>query len=87
MTDERPSFTGRQTEALELLKKYYPEGVTMLDGRGPRRIRIADRRGTGLVELVETDETPTGDAYRLTDAGADAFREDADERRGQADLN
>ena len=32
-----------------------------------------------VVELVETDETPTGDAYVLTDAGADAIREDTDD--------
>jgi hypothetical protein len=39
---------------------------------------IIDRGG--LVELVDSDETPTGDAYRLIDSGAEAYRRDAEER-------
>jgi hypothetical protein len=39
------------------------------------------------VEVVDTDETPTGDAYVLTDAGADAFRENAEQRAREAEQN
>jgi hypothetical protein len=84
---ERQNFTPRQLDALDLLKKHYPSGVGIEDSEARAVFDSLIARGTGLVELVQTDETPTGDAYVLTDAGADAFREDDDERRRDADLN
>jgi hypothetical protein len=81
------NFTKRQLDALDLLKKHYPQGCSMVDPEDRAVFDSLIARGTGLVELVETDETPTGDAYVLTDADADAFREDADERGQQADWN
>ena len=39
----------------------------------------------GMVELIDSDETPTGDAYRLTDAGAEAFRDGAEELGREAE--
>jgi hypothetical protein len=79
---ERPNFTKRQLEALDHLKKHYPSGVGIEDPEARAVFDSLIARGTGLVELVQTDETPTGDAYVLTDAGADAFRDnvrDADQ--------
>jgi hypothetical protein len=80
MTDP---YTPRQLEALDYLKKKYPSGVGIEDPEARAVFDSLIARGTGLVELVETDETPTGDAYVLTDAGADAFRENVQD----ADLN
>ena len=71
-------YTQKQLEVLRLLIKHYPQGIGTDD---PEIRRVADSiidRGTGLVELIDRDETPTGDAYRLTDAGAEAFREGAE---------
>ena len=79
---EHQNFTKRQLEALDLLKKHYPSGVGIEDQEARAVFDSLIARGTGLVELVQTDETPTGDAYVLTDAGADAFRDnvrDADQ--------
>ena len=80
-------FTDRQLDALELLKKVYPSGVGISDSEARAVFDSLIERGSGMVELVDTDETPTGDAYKLTDAGADAFRDDAEERGRDADLN
>jgi hypothetical protein len=80
---ERPNYTRRQLDAHDLLKKKYPSGVGIEDADARAVFDSIIERGTGLVELVESDETPTGDAYVLTDAGADAFRENVQD----ADLN
>jgi hypothetical protein len=84
---ERQNYTERQTEALELLKKHYASGVGVADSEARAVFDALVARGTGLVELIATDETPTGDAYVLTDAGADAFREEAEERARDAEQN
>lgn len=79
------NFTRKQLDVLDLLKKHYPSGIGTDD---PETRHVADsiiERG-GLVELVDSDETQTGDAYVLTDGGAEAFRRDAEER-AKADLN
>jgi hypothetical protein len=81
------NFTEKQTEALEMLKKHYPQGVGVTEDWGRAIFDSLIERGTGLVELVPTDETPTGDAYRLTDAGAKAYLEDAEERAAEAGNN
>jgi hypothetical protein len=87
MTDETKNFTKRQLEALDLLKKHYPSGVGIADSDARAVFDSIIDRGTGLVELIDSDETPTGDCYRLTDAGADAFRADAAERAREAEQN
>ena len=50
-------------------------------------IERGDKSGLALVELVDNDETPTGDCYRLTDGYASAFRADAEERAQEAENN
>lgn len=87
MSDDTPNFTKRQLDALELLKKHYPSGVGIADSDARAVFDSIIERGTGLVELIDSDETPTGDCYRLTDAGANAFREDAEERAREAEQN
>jgi hypothetical protein len=81
---ERQNFTKRQLEALDLLNEKYPSGVGIEDSETRAVFDSLIERGTGLVELVDTDGTPSGDAYVLTDAGADAFREDAEQRAREA---
>jgi hypothetical protein len=81
------NFLPIQLEALKRLVKEYPHAVGIEDDWARVVFDSLIRRGTGLVELIETDETPTGDAYILTDAGADAFREGIDERAREAENN
>lgn len=84
---ERQNFTQEQLDVLNLLIKHYPKAIGTDD---PKVRQVADSiidRGTGLVELIDSDETPTGDAYRLTDDGAKAFREDAEDRAREAESN
>jgi hypothetical protein len=84
---ERKSFTKQQTEVLRLLIRHYPQGIGSDD---PEIRRVADSiidRGTGLVECIDSDETPTGDCYRLTDLGAAAYRANAEEHAMEAIFN
>jgi hypothetical protein len=50
-------------------------------------IERGEETGASLVKRVAFPGTPTGDADRLTDAGAEAFREDAAERAREAEWN
>jgi hypothetical protein len=81
------NFTPKQLEALDLLKRKYPSGVGIKEEWARIIFDSLIERGTGLVELVDTDETPTGDAYVLTDAGADAFRDNAEDASRVAGSN
>jgi hypothetical protein len=68
------NFNRKQLEALDALKSVYPSGIWIEPEGRPIFDSLIDR-GSGLVELIDSDETPSGDAYRLTDQGAEAFRE------------
>jgi DNA-binding MarR family transcriptional regulator len=84
---ERKNFTQKQLDVISFLIKHYPQGIGTDD---PEIRRVADSiidRDGGLVELIDSDETLSGDCYRLTDAGADAFRADAEERAREAENN
>jgi hypothetical protein len=84
---QQQNFTPRQLEALDFLKRIYPSGAGIAVGDHRAVFDAIIERGSGLVELIDSDETPTGDAYRLTDEAAEAFREDAGDRAGEAGLN
>jgi hypothetical protein len=80
---ERKNLTPQQLDVINLLLVNYPQGIGT---DHPEIRRVADSiiaRG-GLVELIQNDETPTGDCYRLTDAAAEAYRADAEERAREA---
>jgi hypothetical protein len=84
-------FTRKQTELIALLKKHYPQGISTDDPEvrqvSDSLIERGNESGLHLVELIDNDETPTGDCYRLTDAYAEAFRTDAEERAREAESN
>lgn len=88
---ERQHFTKEQTEMLNFLKKHYPQGISTDHPKVCRvcdsLIERGDESGLALVELIDNDETPTGDCYRLTDAYAEAFRDDAEDRAREAESN
>jgi hypothetical protein len=81
------NFTRKQLDAIEMLKKWYPRGVSVEDPDARAVFDGLIARGSGLVRCVDRDDTPTGDAYCLTDDAAEAFREDAQERAIEARMN
>jgi hypothetical protein len=78
-------FTPKQIDVLELLARHYPRACGIEDAEARAVFDSLVERGP--VELVETDETPWGDAYKLTDSYAEALRDDAAERAEEARFN
>jgi hypothetical protein len=85
--ESKQHYTQKQLDVLNLLIKHYRQGVGPDD---PEIRRVADSiidRGTGVVELIDSVETSRrlpAMHYRLTDAGAEAFRA-VQERRSATD--
>ncbi len=70
------NFSRKQIDAIDALCAVYPSGI-WIEEEGRAVFDSLIDRGSGLVELIDSGETPDGTAYRLSDAGAEAFRENA----------
>jgi hypothetical protein len=84
---KRRAFTPKQLEALDVLIRLYPRGVGIEDHEARVVFNSLVARDTGMVELVGWPDSPSGDAFVLTDDAAGALRAEAEEVAAAADMN
>lgn len=84
---ERQAFTPKQLEALDMLIRVYPSGVSISDPEARVVFNSLVARDSGLVELVPYASVPSEDAFVLSDAGAEALRAETTEAASNAAMN
>jgi hypothetical protein len=84
---ERKDFTPDQLTALDALIRVYPSGLGIEDAGVRAVFDSLILRDSGLVKCIDWDESPSGDAYVLTDEYAEALRAETTEAADSAAMN